>query len=289
MLNAPVIAAFAASTFAYAWALQDRSDLPPPHLPIAACVVVLLFFLQLRILDEFKDYDDDVRYRPYRPVPRGVVTLRALGRLGMAAAGIQAVTSALLGPPVLVVLFAVWSYAGLMAAEFFVPRWLKAHPIAYMASHMVVIPLIVAYLAASAGMGIPQSSLLWFAAMSYFSFCVFELGRKIRSPADERPGVQTYSALWGMRRAIQAWLAAMALAAVFAVLAARRIDAMALTVAAAALVMVLGGWARRSFLADPAWSPHGRVFLSISGLWLVAMFLALGTGAWLHLRSGPPA
>ena len=44
-----------------------------------AFVTALLFFLQLRIADEFKDFEDDARYRPYRPVPRGLVTLRELG------------------------------------------------------------------------------------------------------------------------------------------------------------------------------------------------------------------
>ncbi len=36
-----------------------------------------------------------------------------------------------------------------------------------------------------------------------------EVGRKLRSPADEETGVETYSALWGRFRAIAAWLAAM--------------------------------------------------------------------------------
>ena len=40
-----------------------------------AVVTSFLSFLQLRIADEFKDFDEDSRYRPYRPVPRGLVTL----------------------------------------------------------------------------------------------------------------------------------------------------------------------------------------------------------------------
>ena len=34
--------------------------------------------LQLRLADEFKDFEEDSRYRPYRPVPRGLVSLRDL-------------------------------------------------------------------------------------------------------------------------------------------------------------------------------------------------------------------
>src|SRR5438046_1797385 len=41
---------------------------------VAAAMLVALggalgFFFQLRVADEFKDYADDLRYRPYRPVP----------------------------------------------------------------------------------------------------------------------------------------------------------------------------------------------------------------------------
>jgi len=78
-LHAPVLAVFSGSSFIYLWAVQGPRELPSA-LPLAvAFAVVTLFFLQLRILDEFKDFSDDLRFRPYRPVPRGIVTLRGLG------------------------------------------------------------------------------------------------------------------------------------------------------------------------------------------------------------------
>ena len=59
-----------------------------------AFATAFLFFLQLRIADEFKDFEEDSRYRPYRPVPRGLVRLRELGWLGAAAACLQLATGA---------------------------------------------------------------------------------------------------------------------------------------------------------------------------------------------------
>jgi hypothetical protein len=283
-LHTPVIAVFAWSTFTYVRALQGGRE-APAALPLAvAFVVVLLFFLQLRIFDEFKDFEDDSRFRPYRPVPRGIVTLRSLGWLWLIAAVIQAAASILLGAPVLVMLVVVWAYSGLMAVEFFARRWLKAHAIAYMASHMVVIPLIVAYIAMCVGAQRPDAPLLWFAGMSYLSFCVFEIGRKIRSPADEEKGVETYSALWGRRGAVLAWLAVMAGAGVLAVFAAREIDALPLTAGLAAAVFILAAGYGRKFAIAPQ-PARGKVFLAFSGIWLVAMYLALGFGAWARLRT----
>jgi 4-hydroxybenzoate polyprenyltransferase len=169
-----------------------------------------------------------------------------------------------------------------MTAEFFAPSWLRSHPLAYMASHMVVIPLIVVYLATCAGAKTASAPLVWLAAMSYFSFCVFEIGRKIRSPADEREGVETYSALWGRPRAVVAWLVAMGAAGALAALAARHVDAFWFTAGLAMAIVFAATGAGLRFLADPR-PERGRWFLAMSGAWLVLIYLALGVGAWMRL------
>ena len=281
-LQAPVIAVFSSSVFVFASAIRGQGGRPSSSAAAVAFAVVLLVFLQLRILDEFKDFEQDRRFRPYRPVPRGIVTLRELGGLGVAAALAQVAASALVGTRALVALAVVWAYAALMATEFFVPAWLKAHPVAYMASHMVVIPLIVAYVATCAGARTPAAPLMWLAGMSYLSFCVFEIGRKIRSPADEQEGVETYSASWGRRRAVVAWLVAMAGAGAFAALAARHVGAGPAAAGLAAALIVIAAAVASRFLADPR-PERGRWFFAMSGVWLVLMYLALGVGAWTRL------
>lgn len=60
------------------------SSLPLPHFALALLVAIgsaLGFFFQMRVADEFKDYDTDLQYRPYRPVQRGLITLRELAWL----------------------------------------------------------------------------------------------------------------------------------------------------------------------------------------------------------------
>jgi hypothetical protein len=46
---------------------------------------VLTFFFQLRACDEVKDAEDDRLYRPERAIPRGLVSLRLIVWLAMAA------------------------------------------------------------------------------------------------------------------------------------------------------------------------------------------------------------
>lgn len=281
-LHAPVVAVFSSSSFIFAWVVIGQRSPPSAISLTGAFIVTLLFFLQLRIADEFKDFEEDQRFRPYRPVPRGIVTLRGLSGLCVISAGVQAASSALFGMRALAALAVVWAYFGLMAVEFFVGKWLKSHPATYMASHMMALPLIVAYVAICAGAVSVSAPLLWYAGTSYLGFCVFEIGRKIRSPADEEEGVETYSAVWGRQRAVLAWLGAMAGSGIFAALAARDVDALALTAGVAAVVIVLAAGVGGTFLNEPR-AGRGRVFFAMSGIWLVVIYLAVGAGSWRAL------
>ena len=181
---------------------RPTSALPSAAALLVAFVTSLLFFLQLRIADEFKDYEDDARYRPYRPVPRGLVTLRelALGRRRRARRSSSRWRSGC-EPSHRLLLAIAWVYLALMTREFFVAALAEAHPVVYMASHMVIMPLIDLYATACdwwvAGLVSRRPGLFWFLIVSYLNGIVIEIGRKTRAPADEEHGVETYSALWG--------------------------------------------------------------------------------------------
>ena len=77
-----LIASFSFSAVCFSSLLRGQTELPRLSSIFVAFVTAFLFFLQLRIADEFKDFEEDARYRPYRAVPRGLVTLRELGGLG---------------------------------------------------------------------------------------------------------------------------------------------------------------------------------------------------------------
>jgi len=64
-----------------------RRPLPAWYLVAAGFASSFLMFALLRIADEFKDAGDDARWRPYRPVPRGLVTLRQLAVAGAICMG----------------------------------------------------------------------------------------------------------------------------------------------------------------------------------------------------------
>ena len=88
-----LIAAFSFSAVSFSRLLRGDVTLPSPATAATAFVTAFLFFLQLRLADEFKDFEEDSRYRPYRPVPRGLVTLRELGVLWALTAAVHSAQS----------------------------------------------------------------------------------------------------------------------------------------------------------------------------------------------------
>jgi 4-hydroxybenzoate polyprenyltransferase len=179
-----------------------RDALPDWRAVAVAIVVCLLLFAQLRIADEHKDDEDDRRWRPERPVPRGLVTLAELRFVGIAAAAIQIAATALLDVRLTLVLLLVWGWMALMSVEFFVPAWLKSRPVLYLVSHMAVMPLIALFAVACGARGelMVNPAVGVFLALAFLNGLILEVARKSWAPGDEREGVETYSRLWGVRR-----------------------------------------------------------------------------------------
>ena len=273
--HGPLIAAFSFS--AVCFSAQLRQSTPTLASALVALPSSFVFFLLLRITDEFKDAEEDARYRPYRPVPRGLLSLRELGVLGIGAALFQAFLAFAFKPSLLILLLSVWAYLGLMTREFFVPKWLRSHPIHYLWSHMLIMPLIDLYVTACDwwGRGGPPSGLVWLLLLSFLNGVVVEIGRKIRAPADEERGVETYSFLWGRRCAIAVWLGIMAAAGIAAITAAHRVRfGIPVLLLTGSLFTVSAACAGR-FLRHQA-PGSGKLIENLSGLWTLLVYTSCG-------------
>jgi 4-hydroxybenzoate polyprenyltransferase len=277
--HGPLVLAFSSSAVCFSAMLRGRDRFPDWPSFAVAFVTCLVFFFELRIADEFKDFEEDSRYRPYRPVPRGLVQLRELGWVWVGAGLLQLALALWLAPWLVLVLLLAWTYLALMSVEFCARHWLKARPITYLWTHMLILPLVDLYATACdwvvAGQRSPPPGLFWFLAASFFNGIVIEVGRKIRAPADEETGVQTYSVLWGRRVAVGAWLAMMAVTAVCAGRAARRIHFVGPVVAAMGAVFLLALIASVGFLRQER-SGSGKRFELLAGLWTLVLYLSLG-------------
>ena len=185
---------------------------------IALFIIIFMFFLQLRITDEFKDYEEDLKYRAYRPVQRGIISLKTLGKIGIATVIIQIMLAHVINPEIIYFMIFVWIYMFLMAKEFFIKKWLTKRILIYALSHVVIMVFITLVIVEATQYIVPKNifdvfilqrykhnidfALIPLFTLNYLNGIVLEIGRKTRRADEEEHGVQTYSKLWGRKKAV---------------------------------------------------------------------------------------
>ena len=181
-------------------------------------IIIFMFFFQLRITDEFKDYEEDLKYRSYRPVQRGVISLKTLRKIGIVTVIVQIVFAHAINPKIIYYMALVWIYMFLMAKEFFIKKWLTKRILIYALSHVVIMVFITLVIVEATQYIVPKNifdvfilqrykhnidfALIPLFALNYLNGIVLEIGRKTRKTDEEEHGVQTYSKLWGRKKAV---------------------------------------------------------------------------------------
>ena len=187
---------------------------------IALFIIIFMFFFQLRITDEFKDYEEDLKYRAYRPVQRGIISLKTLGKTGIVTVIIQIMLAHVINPKLIYFMLLVWIYMFLMTKEFFIKNWLTERILIYAFSHVVIMIFITLVIVRGTGYILQDHfletlylsleryeknifiGLIPLFTLNYLNGIVLEIGRKTRRADEEEHGVQTYSKLWGRKKAV---------------------------------------------------------------------------------------
>ncbi|MGH7724985.1 MAG: hypothetical protein ACREOU_06105 [Candidatus Eiseniibacteriota bacterium] len=279
----PLIALFTLSSAAYSRLARGAPGFVPVPILLVGAFTAITFFFVLRVLDEHKDRDVDRRFRPELPVPRGLVTLAELRRVAAVALAFVVALNLAVAPVLLLPCALVAGWAALMTAEFFVRDWLRAHPTAYLLTHMAIMPLIDLYTTgldwwasdAAAPHGLP-----WFLTVTFLNGMLIEIGRKIRPPADEREGVDTYSKAWGRGVAVAVWIAVLACALIAAILASEAVGTGAWATVALVVAAIACALPTLSFLRTPTASAAGAIERA-SGTWPLVTYLVLGSLAYV--------
>lgn len=273
-----LVASFSFSAIAFSRICRGAEGFVPWSTYGLGVFITVSFFLLVRIFDEFKDAEDDAKYRKELPVPRGLVSLKELMILGIVLVFAQLTVILVFFPKLVFIWLAVLLYLCLMGKEFFVPEWLKKHQFWYVTSHMFIIPLIdilasgldwaLENAAPSAGLGL-------FFLVSYFNGIVLEIGRKIRTPENEREGVLTYSSMLGLKKALTLWLVILTV-----------------TLACSLAAVYFAGYGMIAYFifggifilcSVPAWlslnkitEKRAKMMEYTSALWTILMYLSLG-------------
>lgn len=162
-------------------------------------IVAFLQFLMIRISDEFKDYEEDCKYRPYRPVPRGLVKLKELKILFVICAVLQIIITKIFNDSGLILLMIVWFFFWLLSKDFFIKKYIDKHILLGVFLDELLMPVLVVYLLSYVYLGIEVWQIL---LISYLVSWTVEIARKIRCKEDEEKGVKTYTAVFGINKAM---------------------------------------------------------------------------------------
>ena len=163
--------------------------------------VAFLQFLMIRIVDEFKDYEEDCKYRPYRPVPRGLVSLKELGFIFAICAITQLVISIVYSN--YISLIAVWLFFIVMSKGYFMKKFINKHLLIEVALDELLMPILVIYLIGFIDINVLHDFpfIYIFLVLTYVIAWIVEIARKIRCKDDEEEGVRTYTAVLGIKNA----------------------------------------------------------------------------------------
>ena len=182
-------------------------------------IVTFLQFLMVRIVDEFKDYEEDCKYRPYRPVPRGLIKLKELKILFIICIILQLILTITCSQNGILYLIILWVFFAFMSKGFFIKKILDKHLLLEVTLDELILPIMVLYLAnfipqiylnynSSADFTITNSTIfvdpnVWkILVMAYIISWIVEVARKIRCKEDEEEGVKTYTAILGIGKAM---------------------------------------------------------------------------------------
>jgi 4-hydroxybenzoate polyprenyltransferase len=223
-----------------------RRQLPDRAGSVGAALLALFSMLALdlliRMMDEIKDKDLDARYHPTRPLPAGAVTETDLRWSQLIVAGVF-LGAAAASPGTFGGAIGLLAYSVALSRHLFMRPLLERSPLLTLLTHSPCVPLLLLYVAAVllAGRGLslaatPHTPLLLSVATAWSLIVSVEIARKTRAPQCE-DGYPTYSAVWGLNRAVLASLA-------FATIALLAACALARAVAHSLLVLVpcFGGY-----------------------------------------------
>jgi len=243
---------------------------------------VVAFFFLLRLYDEEKDYDHDLRFNPGRPLPRGLVTHADL-HIGMVVCiAIVVAEFAVTGLAGLATAMVTVGYSLLMYREFFIGKILRLHLTTYAVMHTAVLVLlslsVLCGLTGNMAWELGQTQLL-FALNSWFLFNIFEFGRKSFLSSEEVDGVDSYSRIFSRLGAVALVLlmVLVSLALLWGAPTGAAASKTHLVMIVTALLLTATGVVYAAL--DRA--PWGALYRSCSSLYIVVIYAELVIGAAL--------
>lgn len=171
------------------------------------------FLLSLRIADEFKDYETDLRLFPHRAYPSGKVKTKDLATLLTVVVSLMVIFNLIFMNNKGYFIF-LMTYGTGMSLWFFSKHKIQKNLVLALVTHnpiqLILNLYIISFTCIKYDFSIFTVNNMIILLTLYFPGLIWELSRKIRAPKDETEYV-TYSKLFGHKKATRFIMAVMAL------------------------------------------------------------------------------
>ncbi|NDD92195.1 hypothetical protein EBZ37_08930 [bacterium] len=186
------------SSGAFLFSSSLKTDVAPWFLSGAG---LLLFFFELRLMDEYKDFSKDQIAHPTRPLPRGLLShsqVRLAIFLGLVVMTFFSASISALGYSSAAKIYLVCTiYLALMFKEFFLSSFIGERPFLYGVTHQVVlIPLMAFPVSVFSPEMVLSEKTLFLGITALGGFFTYELCRKLDPGA--HPILKTYPQVYGI-------------------------------------------------------------------------------------------
>lgn len=249
---------------------------PRPAVFAVLLALTFSFFFRMRLFDEIKDYDVDLKINPHRPLARGLLTLAQVKTAIFCLIVLELVLAGWLGLSTFFAYVIALGFSLLMYVEFFLSDFLRPRLTTYAVSHTFVSVLIALFIA----LGANQAPWDWISLPVIFLllsnwcfFNLFEFARKTFARAEERPQVDSYSKIFTLPGAVMLSVSQAVLGVLLLYLGLRDLIPNALTPLWECLILLM------LYTAACSWfmltnNPNSiKFFRSFSGAYLIAQYV----------------
>lgn len=168
---------------------------------IASFIGLMLFFFELRLMDELKDYAKDQVAHPTRPLPRQLISVKEVRHcihliiLSMLIYGL--IIYILLNPYAGILYSLISIYLWLMYREFYLGTWLSSRPFSYGLTHQIIIIPICLFCVSVHQQGnlLISSHMFAYCSCVLGAFFTYEICRKLNPQS--HPILKTYLLVCG--------------------------------------------------------------------------------------------
>jgi 4-hydroxybenzoate polyprenyltransferase len=170
---------------------------------LIALIVSIAYLLHVRIIDEFRDYDHDLKHHKQRPISTGVISLKELKFIDLLTVIAVPLASLYSSMDALVIAVVMLLYSYFARKEFFLGLQFRKHFYLYNAVNLVQMLLlqILVYTLANPSFSFTALVTVHF-LFTATGTIIFEFLRKVKSPGDDGTGKDTYTWFLGLDNAL---------------------------------------------------------------------------------------